>query len=209
MVNFVDAALYGTITPITLEGVPYVVSVTEHGMTLILVSNTTNPKVVMGASIPSIPSGEFGSTSPGVNVLYTSLIPDNICVVDLVSQTEASCKEHEGTPRSMDAITAEDVLYLASAADTPGVSIRTESLNQTLFVDTNRAPSDIRTVYAYGAVYTLAAAGDLYTFDMSGEPVYKEDGPYISLDTAKIDDSVYAVLLDTDGTVHIMNLSVP
>ena len=207
--SFADNASRGTITPMALDGIPHLASVTQSGMALILAWDPANPKVVMGASMPSEPSGAFGSASPGSGVLYTSLAPGKICAVNMTSNHEVSCETHAGTPRGMDAIVAGGVLYLASTADTPGVSVRDMSLNETLFVDTDRDPLDVAMVEMYGTAYAVAAAGDLYSFDMSGEPVYVEDGLYVSLDAARLGGSTYMVLLDTYGMAHVVDLAAP
>ena len=183
-------------TPLIAEGVPYVVSVAEDTITQILASDPAKPKVVSSATISRGPPDGSGSTSPGFDKLYTSLLPETICVVDVVApQYDARCMAHSGTPGSMDAVVSGGALYLVSATDAPGASIRAGSLEEVLSVRTGDAPADIGAVDAYGTAYVLVAADVLYAFDMSGDVIYKGvDGPYVSLDVAAFGGSTYAAL---------------
>ena len=208
VLTLANNASRGTITPITIEGIPYVAYVTESNLALVLVADPANPKVVMDTTMPSGPSGAFGATSVS-GVLYTSLMSERICAIDMASNYEAACEAHEGTPRSMDVIDAGGVIYLASTTDAPGVSVLDGSLDETLFTGTNGMVSDVATVEVYGVAYALAAASALYSFDMSGGPVHIDDGLYVSLDAARLGGSAYAVLLDSYGTAHVADLTAP
>ncbi len=206
--DLTNNASRGTITPIALDGIPYVAYVTESDLTLALVADPANPKVVAGITMPSGPSESFGSASvPGV--LYTSLMSERICAIDMASNYEATCEAHAGTPGSVDAMDAGGVIYLASATDAPGVSVRDGFLNETRFTGTNKTVSDVMLVDVYGTAYVVAAAGDLYSFDVSGGPVYIDDGLYVSLDAARLGGSAYMVLLDSYGVARVVDLTAP
>ena len=206
--NLTNNASHGTITPVTVEGIPYVVYVTESDMELVLVADPANPKVVMATTVRSGPSGAFGSASAS-GVLYTSLASDKICAVNVASNYEATCVAHAGTPRSMDAINIGGAAYLASATDAPGVSVRDGSLAETLFTNASRTISDVVLVEVYGGAYVVAAAGDLYSFDVYGGPVRMDEGQYVSLDAARLGGSTYMALLDVHGTAHVADLTAP
>ena len=211
VLNFTDAASHGTVTPLIAEGVPYVVSVAEDTITQILASDPAKPKVVSSATISRGPPDGSGSTSPGFDKLYTSLLPETICVVDVAApQYDARCMAHSGTPGSMDAAVSGGALHLVSATDAPGASIRAGTLEEVLSVRTGDAPADIGVVDAYGTAYVLVAADVLYAFDMSGDVIHKGvDGPYVSLDVSEFGGSTYAALLDTGDTIHVINLDGP
>ena len=211
VLNFTDAPSHGTVTPLIAEGVPYVVSVAEDTITQILASDPAKPKVVSSTTISRGPPGGSGSTSPGFDKLYTSLLPETICVVDVVApQYDARCMAHSGTPGSMDAAVSGGALHLVSATDAPGASIRAGSLEEVFSVRTGDAPADIGVVDVYGTAYVLVAADVLYAFDMSGDVIHKGvDGPYVSLDVAEFGGSTYAALLDTGDTIHVINLDGP
>ena len=208
MLNLTNNASRGTITPITIEGIPYVAYATESDMELILVVDPANLKAVAGAAIRSGPSEAFGSASAS-GVLYTSLASDKICSVNVASNYEATCAAHAGTPHGMDAINIGGAAYLASTTDAPGISVRDGSLAETLLANTTRTASDVVLVEVYGGAYALAAAGDLYSFDISGGPVHIDEGLYVSLDAVRLGGSAYMVLLDIHGTAHVADLAAP
>ena len=210
ILNFTDAATHGTVTPLAIEGVQYVAVVTENGIALVLVSDPAKPKVVSRASVPHGSPEDSGSASSELGKLYMSLLPERICIVDVTSQYVATCETHHGTPDSMDAVMSGDALYLASTTDSPGVSIRTVSLEEVLSVGVRSIPADIGIANVYGTAYVLVAANTLYAFDVSGDTIYRgAGGPYISLDVAEFGGSPYAALLDADGTIHVINLGTP
>ena len=210
ILNFTDAATHGTVTPLAIEGVQYVAVVTENGIALVLVSDPAKPKVVSRASVPHGSPEDSGSASSELGKLYMSLLPERICIVDVTSQYVATCETHHGTPDSMDAVMSGDALYLASTTDSPGVSIRTVSLEEVLSVGVRSIPADIGIANVYGTAYVLVAANTLYAFDVSGDTIYRgAGGPYISLDVAEFGGSPYAALLDADGTIHVINLGSP
>ena len=209
--NMAKTSSYGILTPVTLDGLAHVVSITPDTLTLVHASNVYEPKIISSAKIRNMPDAGFDMTSFGSNTVYTSLDDDSICYVDMTNTAnyDYHCRNHNGMVGSMDTLLIRDAQFVVSAGDdASGVSIRGPDLKQTHHIATPKIPTDIRTVTIYNSTYTLTVSDKLHVHDVTAEPyLVGSTGLYKTLDVAEFGGSTYAVLLDGTGTVSLVDLT--